>query len=174
GAAYDLDFRNDTEAWAPLGASQKLLYSMDAGSSWTRIPSPESISIFDMIFPDSLHGYAVGYNGAFLKYKPAPVSVSEFESMDIGMKIYPNPAHQQITVQIRIRNGDGEKWRQGELVLYDSYGRSVRKFILNELLPGKNNLDFDISGLPAGVYVCEMSLSTRGESHITTQKLILR
>ena len=174
GNAYDLDFRNDTEAWAPLGPGQKLIYSLDAGASWTQIDSPGSTSIFDMIFTDSLHGYAVGYDGAFLKYKPAPVGVSEIERMDVGMKIYPNPAHRQITVQINIRNGSGEKWRQGELILYDSYGRSVRKFILNELLPGKNDLVLDVSGLPAGVYVCEMSLSARGESHITAQKLILR
>ena len=53
GNAYDLDFRNETEAWAPLGPGQKLIYSMDAGISWTQSPSPESTTIFDMIFPDS-------------------------------------------------------------------------------------------------------------------------
>ncbi len=149
GNAFDIDFRNNTEAWAPLGPQQNLIYSLDAGISWTQIPCPENVSIFDMIFPDSLHGYAVGYHGAFIKYKPQGVGVEEHDGLDIGMRIFPNPAYQQLVVQFDLRTGEGENWRGGEIKFIDNYGRIVKKIILNDLSGGETLVSVDVSGLPA-------------------------
>ena len=174
GNAYDLDFRNETEAWAPLGPGQRLIYSLDAGISWTQIPSPESSSIFDMIFPDTLHGYAVGYNGAFLRYIPKPVGVNEYadKTQDISMTIYPNPASQKASIQFILPDGESGVW--GEIVITDGYGRVVREFFINELIIGKNKVDVDVSKLPAGIYICKLTLKEVSKSRVISQKLLLR
>ena len=76
GNAFDLDFRNESEAWAPLGASYLMIYSLDAGETWSQVTTPDSVAIYEMMFPDTLHGFAVGSQGAVLRYiPPLPVSV---------------------------------------------------------------------------------------------------
>ncbi|UCH64704.1 MAG: T9SS type A sorting domain-containing protein [Ignavibacterium sp.] len=70
GVGTDLDFRTDYEAWAPVPSGESLVYSLDSGLSWTGIPAPDSSSIAEINFPDSLHGYAVGDRGMILKYNP--------------------------------------------------------------------------------------------------------
>ncbi len=174
GNAYDLDFRNETEAWAPLGPGQKLIYSLDAGTSWTQSPTPESTTIFDMIFPDTLHGYAVGYDGAFLRYIPKPVGVIEHNGVksNISLKIYPNPAYGQISIQFIIP--EGEKEGSGELIIADNFGRTVLAITLSEISSGINVVKPDVSGLPAGFYVCKLILRGVNNSRIVSQKLFLR
>ncbi|RLD35560.1 MAG: hypothetical protein DRI83_06700 [Bacteroidetes bacterium] len=174
GAAYDLDFRNDTEAWAPLGASQKLLYSMDAGSSWTRIPSPEELFIFDMVFPDSMHGYAVGYHGAFIRYIPLGVGLDELEDSNIHMRIYPNPAKDQIMLEFDLGDGSGGKWNNGEVLVSDCFGRPLISHSLHQLSGGKNMLNLDVSSLAAGLYFCRLKIEGREKTLLETHKLILR
>jgi len=174
GNAFDIDFRNDTEVWAPLGPRQELIYSLDAGTSWTQIESPENTSIFDMTFPDTLHGYAVGYDGAFIKYKPKPVGLEEHKTSEIKMRIYPNPAKDQVTVQFNTRPGVGEHLGWGEISIIDNFGRLIDKVVLNNLSMGINRVELDVSGLPSGVYLCKLGLSGKDISHINAQKLILR
>ncbi len=70
GVPYDLDFKSDTEVWAPLGSDRAFIVSTDAGTTWVQIPTPDSTVIYNLIFPDSLHGFAVGEEGAILKYNP--------------------------------------------------------------------------------------------------------
>ncbi len=53
-----------------LGGEQKLIYSLDSGLTWTSISTPDSAVIFKIIFPDSLHGFGVGLDGAIIKYRP--------------------------------------------------------------------------------------------------------
>jgi len=51
GNAFDLAFRNDKEGWAPLGPSQKFIYTRDGGSTWTAISTPDSTTIYNVTFP---------------------------------------------------------------------------------------------------------------------------
>ncbi len=104
---WDIDFRTDNEAWSPLGGEEKLIYSLDAGSTWTRIPSPDSTHIFDIIFPDSLHGFAVGREGAIIKYFPPIINfVREIEegiSESFSLfQNYPNPFNPSTTISYSI------------------------------------------------------------------------
>jgi photosystem II stability/assembly factor-like uncharacterized protein len=174
GNAYDLDFRNESEVWAPLGPAQMMIYSLDAAMSWIQTPTPESTSIFDMIFPDTTHGYAVGYNGAFIKYIPKPVGVAEYDNMgfDISLNIYPNPASRVITLEFIIP--EGEKRGRGELTIIDSFGREVLEITISDSPAGKNSVDVKVDELPAGPYICRLTLNTMDKSRIASQILILR
>jgi len=165
GNAFDLDFRNDSEAWAPLGPSQQMIYSLDAGTSWTLIPAPESTAIFDMIFTDTLHGYAVGYDGAAIRYVPKPVGVGENESRDmIGFHIFPNPSHGVVNILLEQEIGE-----ERSLVVYNLNGKILFSQKISDL-----STSIDLKGIPAGVYICEVQVLRANKECRTQQKLILR
>ncbi|MCD4698758.1 MAG: hypothetical protein K8S16_21205, partial [Bacteroidales bacterium] len=100
GNAYDLDFITAAEAWCPLGPTRKLIYSLDSGATWTQISTPDSTVIFDVIFPDSLHGFAVGNEGTVIKYIPKLETSSEPGNLGNQQRIklhqnFPNPFHNE-------------------------------------------------------------------------------
>jgi photosystem II stability/assembly factor-like uncharacterized protein len=66
GNAYDLDFRNDSEVWAPLGPRRLMIYSLDGGVTWDQVTPPDNAAIYDVTFPDDRHGFAVGRDGSSL------------------------------------------------------------------------------------------------------------
>ncbi len=155
GNAFDLDFRNDNEAWAPLGPRRKFIYSLDTGNTWTSIPTPDSTSIFDLTFPDSLHGFAVGSEGAFLRYKPpihpAIPPLSNQTDEQVSCKLYPNPMHSITNYELRITN-------EGfvSLKIFTPFGVEVATVASQVLLPGKHEFSFDAGELPSGLYVYQL------------------
>ncbi|MGE5423724.1 MAG: YCF48-related protein, partial [Syntrophothermus sp.] len=142
GTAHDLDFRNDNEVWAPLGSRRTMIYSLDAGATWSEVVSADSSAIIQTVFPDSLHGYAIGNKGAFLKYKNKPTGVSVKESY--GMKIYPNPGKGMVTIH------PGKSSGGYKISIFDLAGQEV---LHTTILPGAENVHVDVSGLAAGIYI---------------------
>ena len=163
GNAFDIDFRDENEAWAPLGPQQQLIYSLDAGDTWTRMPSPGNTAIFDMTFPDSMHGYAVGYNGAFLRYKPLGVGLREPAHGRVSARVFPNPADGVIQLSV-----EGDMGRSGEFSLYSPEGQKVMALPVNG--SGKR---IDLTGLPPGIYFFRLLFSEDDEPGIITGKLVL-
>ncbi len=173
GNAYDLDFRNDTEAWAPLGTKRKLIYSLDAGVTWTPIPTPDSTSIYDMTFPDSLHGYAVGKEGAFIKYHPpvVPAIVPVTSSME-GYLLnanYPNPCRSVTNFTFSIPGtssgiapGDRDLLSPLQIVVTDILGHEVATLPCADNHPGSHSLQFDTGSLGAGCYLYRLRASHQG------------
>ena len=70
GVAFDLEFRNEYEAWITRGYPGSFIVSIDSGTTWKEATVPSDASILEIFFVDSLHGFAVGENGTILKYKP--------------------------------------------------------------------------------------------------------
>jgi photosystem II stability/assembly factor-like uncharacterized protein len=173
GNAFDIDFRNSHEAWAPLGPQEKLIFSLDTGTTWMQISSPGNTAIFDMIFTDPWHGYAVGYDGAFIKFIPEDVGVDEADKLsDINIQIFPNPAHRHAVVQFNVDAADG--WSKAGIIISDSFGRPVKEISIHGLSNGMNSVSIDVSGLPGGMYVCKLILQSKSAGQIVVQKLILR
>ena len=157
GIAYDLDFRTPSQVWSPLGPLSKLIYSMDGGSSWTEMDSPDSTAIFAIAFPDSLHGSAIGYNGAVLKYKPPvfPAILPHPDQLDDWgyCQLYPNPV------------GSGSRFKvQGSrkgfvtLKVYDFLGNEQVTLLKRELPAGEHMVSFDGGDLPAGIYLYQLRM----------------
>jgi photosystem II stability/assembly factor-like uncharacterized protein len=170
GNAWDLDFRNAGEAWAPLGPRKQLIWSLDSGNTWEPIQTPGSTAIFDMMFPDSLHGYAVGDSGAFLKYKP-PLGVSadpvELSSSTCFLKNYPNPFAGKTTIQFQIpnykfqipnksQNTNNKIQNSVQLIIYDLFGKEVATILDKPSAAGEYRVEFDAVNIPAGIYYCTM------------------
>ena len=166
GYATDLDFRTKKDAWAPLGPQRKMLFSADTGQTWTVFIPPDTAEIFKICFPDSLHGYAVGKDGAFLVYHPPVIPSAEPEpesSSGIRLMISPNPVEGVATFRVQIapdqsfrspahRNG------QFRIAITDLFGR-IREFTeAFPAAPGEYELSHDLGGVAGGVYFCRFYL----------------
>ena len=175
GNLFDLDFRTDAEAWAPLGSQRKLIYSLNAGSTWTQIPTPDSTAIFDMIFPDSLHGFAVGAKGAMLKYKPAdmpavnPLPVVPYAEFYLYQN-NPNPFRSVTRIKFKIppvganlKLPVDKDFTPVQLKVFDVSGREVATLVDQDLAPGDHEILFNAADLPGGIYFYRLQLSISGK-----------
>jgi photosystem II stability/assembly factor-like uncharacterized protein len=176
GNAYDLDFRNDTEVWAPLGPRRKMIYSTDGGEHWTQITPPDSTAIFDICFPDTLHGWAVGVDGAVLKYTPPdPVSLPEYSLNQeyYQLKCFPNPFTNTTTITFTIPSSPSPPISRSSnlpiplspnpqvlITLHSLLGNKTATLVEEKLMPGEHSITFDGSGLPAGIYLCRLLIET--------------
>jgi photosystem II stability/assembly factor-like uncharacterized protein len=171
GVAWDIDFRTDYEAWAPLGGEQKLIYSLDSGSTWTPVSTPDSTIIFKTIFPDSLHGFGVGFDGAIIKYKPIISSLENITSnLPQAVELYqnyPNPFNPVTKIQFRISSASGGEFVS--LKVYDVLGREIAVLVNEELAAGSYEIQFDAGYLSGGVYFYTLSAS----DFRSTKKMIL-
>ncbi len=175
GNGFDIDFRTTEHAWAPMGPQQALIYSTDAGDTWIPIDSPENTEIYEITFPDSLNGYAVGRNGAFLKYIP-PTGVSVNESgretplFKLGQN-YPNPFRQLTIIDYRLSIG-------GIVILevFDPKGMLVRTLADGPKQPGDYEIVFDGTGLPPGLYFYQLSIPSSTNGGISSEmiKMVLK
>jgi photosystem II stability/assembly factor-like uncharacterized protein len=169
GAAWDIDFRTNKEAWAPLGGEEKLIYSLDSGKTWSQILTPDSSAIFELTFPDSLHGIGVGNRGAIIKYKPDSTSdiVEEDKLFAKGFKLeqnYPNPFNPITTISYSIPKDEFVK-----LAIYNLLGEEIKVLINQFQRSGDHQVYFDSQTLSGGVYF----YSLKTWDYISTKKMIL-
>ena len=180
GNAFDLGFRNDKEGWAPLGPNQKFIYTRDGGSTWTAISTPDSTAIYNVTFPDSLHGFATGQHGAVLKYKPSligavnPNSYSNPENF-ILYQNYPNPFYSDTKIKFSVP----AVWEVHPFTLqikvFTVLGTEIELIVNNRFLPGEYEVTLNATDLPAGIYEYQMIVTTlgRAKSYSTLKKMII-
>jgi photosystem II stability/assembly factor-like uncharacterized protein len=181
GNAFDIDFRNEYEAWAPLGPRQKLVYSLDTGYTWTAVPTPGGTAIFDMCFPDSMHGFGVGYHGAMIRYIPASVGIAQppdydHGHMDLIVTASPNPFRDRCLIVVSgYGRGAGSKNPLTlELSFYDQYGMMVERQLFHSLPENGLEYMFYGSSLPAGIYFCRaVAQGLRPGISAATAKIVL-
>ncbi|GBD87537.1 Ycf48-like protein precursor [bacterium BMS3Abin03] len=182
GVAFDLDFRTGYEAWSPLGPARGFIYSLDSGSTWIHIPTPDSAAIYNLTFPDSLHGYAIGENGVILRYKPSIVNVvntivSTVPDNFMLYQNYPNPFNPATKIKFRIplcpplKKGESEAEVFVTLKVYDILGKEVAAPVNDELAAGEYEITFDAKSLPSGIYFYRLRA---GELMQTRKMLIIR
>lgn len=174
GNAYDLDFRNEYEAWAPLGPRRLLIYSMDAGNTWTSVLPPDNAAIYDVIFPDSLHGFAVGKEGVVLKYYPPVIpyvgTVYSSQPSYMLQQNSPNPVQTITTIRysvppgVKPQNPASGKAFALQLKVYDLFGKEVGCMEAESPAPGNHEFSFDASGLSGGIYFYLLQHSTNGQT----------
>jgi len=170
GVGLTLDFRTDKEVWSSLSAQQKFMFSPDSGTTWIQIATPDSTSIIDVIFPDSLHGFAVGKQGVILKYKPPIVStVNKDDNVNLQsfelFQNYPNPFNPTTKIQYAI----GSK-QFVSLKVYDVLGNEVATLVSEEKPAGSYEVEFSATrGTASGLYFYQLRLGSFSE----TKKMIL-
>ena len=168
GFTRDIGFRTATEGWAPLGAQQKLLYTSDSGVNWNIFDTPDSTSITHICFPDSLHGFGVGYNGNIIKYvyqkpssvQPEPGKISSFYLA----QNYPNPFNPSTMIKYSIPEDGFVK-----LAVYNMLGEEVAAIVNTTQKAGRYEVNFNASKLSSGVYVYRIEAA----NFTTSKKLML-
>ncbi len=169
GVAWDVDFRTSSDVWASLGGEANLIYSSDSGINWTTVPTPDSALIFRITFPDSLHGFGVGSDGAIVKYKPDSTTsiLAEDNKASDGFILgqnYPNPFNPSTKINFYLAETCPVK-----LKVFDMLGKEVATLINRELSAGNHEINFKASGLSSGVYIYTLLTS----EYISSKKMIL-
>ena len=154
------------------------MFSIDGGSTWTQLPTPESTVIYDIIFPDSLHGFAVGVEGAILKYIPPIIDDVKVISITTpnGYQLYqnyPNPFNPTTKIKFSIPSSQIGKSLNVQIVVFDILGNEVATILDKELMPGSYEIEFgakiDNRQLVSGIYFYQLRVGGFAQ----TKKMIL-
>lgn len=151
GLPQSLSFRTRNEVWAPLGFEGRLMYSLDTAHTWTTIETPRRRPVYDLVFTDSLTGYAVGDSGIILKFKAPTVGVHQPAfGVPEGVRLYqnyPNPFNPSTTLSFDLPRASTVNLRVLNLL-----GQEVRTLISGRREAGRHYVPFDARDLPGGVY----------------------
>ena len=178
GAATAVSFRTGSEGWAPIPLANSLLYTLDSAKTWTEVNAPDSSAIYELIFTDSLHGFAAGEEGAILKYKPQninDVKVIEQTTHDTYQlyQNYPNPFNPVTKIKFSIPSNQMGKTPNVKVVVFDILGNEVASLLDKELLSGIYEVEFGAMvgnrQLVTGIYFYQL----RAGEFVQTKKMIL-
>ena len=147
------------------------MLTTDGGSSWSLEPAPDGSQIFDIEFTDRRNGWAVGNNGAILKYNSKLINInsnnSNIPQSVILFQNYPNPFNPstKINYELRIKN-----YEFVSLKIFDALGREVAVLINQKQNAGRYEIGFDGSDFPSGIYYYTL---TADGNVIDTKRMVL-
>jgi photosystem II stability/assembly factor-like uncharacterized protein len=177
GQAQSIAFRTPREVWMPLGFSGLWAVSGDSGNSWTSIPVFENSTLYSVVFPDSLHGWAVGTNGTILKYNYVKVGIKNQEKIIPGSFIlyqnYPNPFNPVTVINYSIPvNGKQFSATQSgsnvKLTIYNALGKEVQILVNEKQNGGNYSVEWNAESFPGGIYFYQLVIGNFSE----TKKMI--
>lgn len=157
-------YRTPNELWMVLGFGRTWGISTNSGYNWYQAATTDSVLLNDVFFADNRHGWAVGDNGAILKYNSdiIGIHISGNETPDKFnlRQNYPNPFNSSTIIEYYI-----DKPSRVKLILYDAAGRQV-KIIFDEFMePGLQKISLDTGNFASGIYfynlIAGKSTSTR-------------
>ena len=170
-AIVALYFIDQQTGWAAAGF--RFLYSADGGETWNEIATPDSATVFDISFPDSTHGYAVGDSGIVLRYI-LPVTNIESDNNSIVKEFqlfqnYPNPFNPVTHIKYSL-----PKTVDVELIIYNTLGERVKTLVNKNQDSAYYTVEWNgtnDSGLKVGSGVYLYSL--RAGDNFNVKKMIL-
>lgn len=169
GQALGLSFRTENEGWAVVPHSEVFVATFDYGETWQSYPVPDSSKLYDIIFSDSLTGYAVGEEGVIVKYKYKIPDVVEnnnnllIEKFEL-LPTYPNPFNPTTNINFKLSVP-----AQVKLNIYNALGIKVATLLDEYKSSGSYNLIWRAEKESSGVYYLRLEVDGR----IKTQKMIL-
>ncbi|MEP0862649.1 MAG: T9SS type A sorting domain-containing protein [Ignavibacterium sp.] len=173
GVSTGIDNRTTDEIWGTFG--HEFIFSTDKGESWQTTVTPDSIVVFDIVFTDSLHGFAVGDSGKFLIYSPTISSVESqaiFTNKSFSLyQNYPNPFNSITNIRIDLVD---ESFIN--VAVYNSLGEKIRTLFSAVAKKGSLELKFDAEDLASGIYFYSVEVQTDEKvslSNKTINKMIL-
>lgn len=164
GLSFTIDFRIESEAWSASG--YKFLITSDSGITWENKETPDSAVIFDLVFTDSITGYAVGEMGMILKYKkesetPADSIPNEFKLF----QNFPNPFSVSTQIEWQLPIGNFVT-----LKLFDVLGNEISTLVNEFHAAGYHSKFISFNpALSSGIYFYQFISG----SYISTKKMIL-
>lgn len=123
----------------------RILYTSNGGATFSSLPVFTNRLINSVIMLNGSHGIAVGENETILKYGDLGLSNETVSPIDdITMRVYPNPAANNINISIK--EGFGEN---ATIAIYDMAGKLLKTKAHNFIT---DKAKLDISDLKSGIY----------------------
>jgi len=150
GVVGAVSFRTPVEGWAVK--EDKFMLSLDSGTEWIEFNTPGNVFLKDLIFTDSLNGYAVGSEGTILKYISSITTTDELINNNIpyGLTLfqnYPNPFNPETIIIFNI-----PEQCFVTLKVYDILGNEIEVLVNEEKLAGSYEIEFIATKLTSGIY----------------------
>jgi photosystem II stability/assembly factor-like uncharacterized protein len=168
GVATAVSFRTENEGWAPLSLARTIMYTFDSGVTWIDTLTIDSSVIYDLVFTDSLTGYAVGEGGVILKYKyQSPVLFKEELNYANGYYLfqnYPNPFNSSTSIEYYISEP-----AQVSLKIYNLLGSLVTDLVEDYQPNGNYCVTWNADNEATGIYY--MCLQVNKKTQV--RKLVL-
>jgi photosystem II stability/assembly factor-like uncharacterized protein len=167
GETFGMSFRTSSEGWAAAG--DKFINSTDSGSTWIDYPTPGSTVIKDLVFTDSLTGYAVGDDGVILKYIPSVVNriINQQNSLPVDFSLsqnYPNPFNPVTQIKYGI-----PKAERVELTIFNVLGERIVTLVNEEQESGYYTVEWNGNNVSSGVYLYTL----KAGDNFNVRKMIL-
>ena len=151
GFITSMDFRTESEIWATVGSTDRLLTSSDSGKTWQSFVTPDNVNFRDIVFVDSVTAFAVGVSGAVYRYQHQQVGIAAGEPTVIRSAAlhpnYPNPFNPATTIPVVLNEP-----MQIELTIWNSRGQLVQMLYSGIKPGGIHHFRFSADNLPSGIY----------------------
>ena len=158
GVATAISFRTETEGWAPLSLARTIMYTFDSGATWEDTLTIDTTAIYDLVFTDSLTGYAVGEGGVILKYKyPSPVMIQDepqYSNSYYLLQNYPNPFNSSTSIEYYIPEPS-----QVSLKVYNLLGSVVANLVEDYQPNGKYKVTWNADNEATGIYYMRLKVN---------------
>lgn len=170
GQAQSISFRTENEGWAVVPLSGMMVATYDYGINWLDYFAPDTSSLYEIIFTDSLTGYAVGEEGVILKYKyQNPDNIGEDLNTAINDFIlnqnYPNPFNPSTQIEFYLPISGNVN-----LSVFNVLGQEIQTLINHEYSnSGKHTIEFNGEDLPSGIYLYKLQV----DDYSKVKKMIL-
>ncbi len=170
GIANSIGFRTNTEAWSALGIIDSFLLSTNKGENWRLVGTPGGTRINDLVFINSTHGWAVGKEGAILKYNSNVMNVeneiSNLPSAFVLYQNYPNPFNPETNIRFELPAAEFVT-----LKVFDIQGKEIKTLISGDLSPGRYEIEFAGTDYPSGIYYYRLET---GEQVLTKRMMLIK
>lgn len=173
GIGYSTSFRTPGEGWSASGFSQNLLLTTDTGNTYTSYPSPDSSSLYGIVFPNKNTGWAVGDNGAIYKFSPSPIGIQNNKEIIANDFLllednFPNPFNSMTVINFTVN-----KKSEITLRVYDISGKEIKEIRKGVLREGNYSQELNLQGFSSGVYFLMAEAIGGGEKYIMTKKIVM-
>jgi len=169
GQAQSISFRTENEGWSVVPLSGMMVATYDYGVNWLDYFAPDTSSLYEIIFTDSLTGYAVGEEGVIAKYKYQPPDFvdEEFSTIVKDFVLYqnfPNPFNPITTISYNLSEPG-----QVSLKVYNVLGTHIVTLLQEYTSSGNHSVVWNAKDEPSGVYYYQLIVYGK----LATRKMVL-
>jgi hypothetical protein len=163
GIPKGLSFRTESEGWAVLSIMAQFFYTLDTGNTWNILNVPDTSSLYDIVFTDPFHGYAVGTRGSVYRYNPEVIGVINNQNgipvRNTLFQNYPNPFNPVTTIEYYLI-----KPSEVRITVYDVSGKEIKKIFSGFKQAGRHFLRFNAEDLSSGLYLYKVEAGEYSET----------
>lgn len=173
GVPTTISFRTNSEAWCPMSFVNMFLLTTNTGDTWETVDTPDSLSIFDLVFLNDKYGIGVGFEGAVVKFNYASVNVNSNSTLVHKYNLYqnyPNPFNPFTNIEYSVSDIS-----EIEIKIFNILGEEISTLFKGYKTAGKYRTRFYGTNLPSGIYFYRLITKDikTGITYTETKKMIL-